>query len=227
VAIGAVAILIVLVCTAGGMAWAWQAANAAPAPASVQALPAPTQEQTSTGAVASPQPATTATPATTAIPVRRTPTPISSSGSKTANGCAITAQDVAGEQHLLDLLNSHRAAAGVAPLTLSPLISRASREHSCDMFQHQQLSHTGSDGSSPFARIRATSIAYTTAGENIGDSDGYALTKGLDLIDHNMMAEPLTSGNHHWNIVNAAYTQVGLGVIYTNGELWFTEDFAG
>ncbi len=41
------------------------------------------------------------------------------------------------------------------------------------------------------------------------------------------MAEPLTTGNHHWNIINAAYSRVGLGVIYQGGALYFTEDFAG
>src|SRR5262249_20099509 len=144
----------------------------------------------------------------TSAPTPSTPRPLPSTGAgtsiSTANGCPITAQDVAGEQYLLGLLNAHRAAAGAAPLTFSTMISRASREHSCDMFQHHQLSHTGSDGSSPFARIRATGIKYVTAGENIGDSNGYALAKGLDLLDGDMMGEPLTHGNHHWNIVNPA-----------------------
>src|SRR5262249_54673336 len=159
----------------------WQVANASSAPA--QSSLSAKQEQTPAAASRSPQPSS---PSTTPAPVRRTPTSVSSSGANTANGCDITPQDVAGEQYLLGLLNADRAAAGVAPLTLSEIISRASREHSCDMYQHQQLSHTGSDGSSPFARILTTGIRYTTAGENIGDSDGYAMTKGLDLIDRDM-----------------------------------------
>jgi uncharacterized protein YkwD len=218
VAVGAMVVVVALVCAAAGMAQAWHVANAGPI--STTSSLASKQEYTPASDTSAPQ------PGNTTAPVHDAPTP-STSGSSTANGCQITAQDIAGERYLLGVLNAHRAAAGVAPLSLSATVSRASRQHSCDMFQQQQLSHIGSDGSSPFARIRATGVALTTAGENIGDTNGYAMTQGLDLIDRDMMAEPLTRGNHHWNIVNPAYTQVGLGVIYSNGEMWFTEDFAG
>ncbi len=58
---------------------------------------------------------------------------------------------------------------------------------------------------------------------------GYGLSAGVDTIDAGMMAEPLddSAPNHHWNIVHAAYTQVGIGVIYANGQVWLTEDFIG
>jgi hypothetical protein len=40
-----------------------------------------------------------------------------------------------------------------------------------------------------------------------------------------MMAEPLAEGTHHWNIVNAAFHRVGIGVIDLSGTVWITEDF--
>jgi len=95
------------------------------------------------------------------------------------------------------------------------------------MEQHQQLNHYGSDGSSPFARISAKGVRYSAAGENIGMAGGYGLTGGVAIIDGGMMAEPLVQGDHHWNIVHAAYTQVGLGLIYVGSQLWLTEDFIG
>jgi uncharacterized protein YkwD len=95
------------------------------------------------------------------------------------------------------------------------------------MFLHQQLNHTGSDGSSPFQRISSTGVTYSTAGENIGMAGGYSLTDGVNVIDSSMMGEPLSYGNHHWNIVNPAYTQVGIGIIYANNQVWLTEDFIG
>ena len=153
--------------------------------------------------------------------------PSGSSGGSTSTGCSITSEDQAGEQYLLSLLNQHRAAAGAPPLVLSSTLSVASRQHSCDMFQHQTMSHTGSDGSSPFQRIAAVGISYSTAGENIGMAGGYSLDAGINAIDSGMMAEPNNPGTHHWNIVNAAYKQVGLGVIYQNGQVWLTEDFVG
>lgn len=145
----------------------------------------------------------------------------------TSNGCTISAGDQAGERYVLNLLNQHRAAVGVAALRLNPTLAGVSRQHSCDMFRHQQLSHTGSDGSSPFDRISRAGIAYTTAGENIGMASGYGLYNGLSAIDSQMMSEPTTPGTHHWNIVNAGYSQVGVGVIYQNGQVWVTEDFIG
>lgn len=153
-----------------------------------------------------------------------TTTPGSASSSRT---CAATQAELAGERHLLALLNAHRAAAGVPALALDPALSAAARAHSCDMDQHHHLSHTGSDGSSPVQRIAATGGSYRAAGENIGETVGYALLDGLDREDHDMMAEPLTPGNHHWNIVSPAYTRVGLGVVYRDGQLYFTEDFVG
>jgi uncharacterized protein YkwD len=161
-----------------------------------------------------------ASPAPTPTPQ---PTPPPGGGGQ-SSGCSF---DTAGEQYLLSLLNQHRAAAGAAPLTLSSTLSTASRSHSCDMFTHQNMSHYGSDGSSPFQRIAATGITYSTAGENIGMANGYGLDGGINAIDNGMMAEPATYGTHHWNIVNPAYKQIGLGVVYQNGQVWLTEDFVG
>jgi len=155
-----------------------------------------------------------------------TPTNIPTSGT-TGNGCQITAAQAQAEYHLFTLLNQHRAAAGVNPLALDETLSVASRGHSCDMFQHQNMSHTGSDGSSPWQRIAAVGVTFGTAGENIGATWGYGLTDGVDTTDTNMMTEPLTPGDHHWNIVAAGYTRVGIGIIYANGQMWLTEDFVG
>jgi uncharacterized protein YkwD len=132
-----------------------------------------------------------------------------------------------GESHLLALLNADRAAAGVAPLTLLPALSTGARIHSCDMDLHNNLSHTGSDGSNPAQRISATGTPFSTAGENIGDAGGYGVVGGIDAMDQQMMAEPLAPDTHHWNIVNAAYHQVGIGAIYQYGKIWITEDFVG
>jgi uncharacterized protein YkwD len=131
------------------------------------------------------------------------------------------------EAYLTNLVNQHRAAAGSPPLTLDQTLSLASRAHSCDMQQHQQLSHTGSDGSSPGERISAVGLRFSTWGENIGDSRGMGAQAGIAAIDQAMMAEPLTRGDHHWNIVNPAYTRLGIGVILVGSQVWFTEDFGG
>jgi len=205
-------------------------------PATATATQVPTQPPATATQVPTQPPATatqvsTQPPATATQPAQPTATTAPASGvpssGATRNGCAITTGQAQAEQYLFGLLNQHRAAAGARALQLNETISTASREHSCDMFQHQQLNHYGSDGSSPFQRISATGTSYSTAGENIGMAGGYGLNGGIDIIDNSMMAEPSSRGTHHWNIINAAYTQVGIGVIYANGQVWFTEDFVG
>jgi uncharacterized protein YkwD len=148
-------------------------------------------------------------------------------GGSAGTGCAITPDQAQGEAYLLSLLNQHRADAGVAPLQLNETLSLASRAHSCDMAQQNTLSHTGSDGSSPWQRIQATGTTYTTAGENCGQAGGYALTDAINVIDNSMMAEG-PGGGHHDAIVNSNYTQVGIGIIVdSQGQTWVTEDFVG
>jgi uncharacterized protein YkwD len=234
--VGAVAALALLTCVAGSITWAWAAANGPDlftlgmSGAAPTATPSSPDAPSLTGLPPAPALPTggASTPTTRRTPTRTIPRPTATPATgTTGDGCRVTTQDTAGEQHLLGLLNAHRAAAGVPPLALNATLAREARAHSCDMDQHQRLSHTGSDGSSPFDRMRAVGVTFTAAGENIGAASGFGLTAGLDADDRDMMAEPLTPGNHHWNIVNPAYTQVGLGVIYANGQLWFTEDFVG
>lgn len=177
--------------------------------------------------------ASAATPVPTATKTPRpkataTHTPNSSGDpNKTSNGCAITSQQTQAEQYLLNRLNQHRKDGGVHALTLSTKLSAVSRAHSCDMYQHQKLNHNSSDGTTLTQRILAVGIKAHAWGENIGTASGYGLDGGIDANDNDMMAEPLQQGNHRWNIMNASYTQVGIGIIYINGQEWLTEDFIG
>lgn len=167
---------------------------------------------------------------------RATPTPTKPPASQTSattqpgttsNGCVVTATDAEAEQALLGILNAHRAAVGVAPLALNATLAAASRAHSCDMFEHQMMSHLSSDGTPPLARIQATGVPFSSWGENIGTASGLGVMGGITQIDDGMMSEPLVQYDHHWSIIHAAFTQVGLGVIYANGQVWLTEDFVG
>ena len=174
---------------------------------------------------ATPVPTATKPPRPTATATRAA----SSGGSskKTSNGCAITSQQTQAEQYLVNRLNQHREDAGVKALTLSTKVSAVSRAHSCDMYQHQRLDHNSSDGSTFTQRLQAAGISGYAWGENIGTASGYGLLGGIAANDDDMMAEPLQPGNHRWNIMNPAYTQVGIGIIYINGQEWMTEDFIG
>lgn len=57
------------------------------------------------------------------------------------------------EREVLALVNAERAALGRPPLTLDVRLTAAARRHAEDMRDGCFLSHTGSDGSSPFERM--------------------------------------------------------------------------
>ncbi len=142
-------------------------------------------------------------------------------------GCEVTGATEAGELQLLSLLNQHRAAVGAPRLSLDAGLTRVAWQHSCDMFTHQQLTHRGSDGRDPFQRMAAAGITYQAAAENAGTADGFTLDAGIAAIDGEMMAEPLGQENHHTNIIDPAYSRIGIGIVFTRGQLWITEDFTG
>jgi len=154
-------------------------------------------------------------------------TPDGGVSAQTANGCAITREQIDAEHYILTLLNAHRARTGAPPLALSAALTTGARQHSCDMYQYHLLSHASSDGTSPLARIQASGLAFHTWGENIGTASGQGLIGGVTANDTAMIAEPVVCCDHAWNILNAAHTQVGIGILYVAGTEWMTEDFIG
>jgi uncharacterized protein YkwD len=132
-------------------------------------------------------------------------------------------------QSMLNILNSDRAAAGVAPLTLN--MTETNGTSSCvGSYGHSvHMSQVGSISHDQFPADIC--IAYSTAGENVGESaSGNELTD-LQSLDNQMMAEPHTSStcstttNHACNIINPAFQQVGIGIYNVNNTTWLTEDF--
>ena len=160
------------------------------------------------------------------------PKPVSAGipqGGRTANGCTITAAQAVAEQQILSLLNTHRAAAGDARLTLNPTLSLAARAHSCEMFHLNTLQHLSADGSSPATRFKLPGMTVLHWAENVGNGPmmGNDALTVINQLDAQMMAEPNQTGTHRANIVSRASTGVGVGVIIAQGQVWLTEDFVG
>lgn len=68
----------------------------------------------------------------------------------------------------LDLINDYRQQNGLKPLTLDPMLTEAAKAHSRDLAKSDRISHYGSDGSSPWDRVKRTGYAAKVAAENIG-----------------------------------------------------------
>lgn len=110
--------------------------------------------------------------------------------------------DTSTEQEILKLVNAERSKAGVKPLTLNWELSRVAKFKSEDMRDNNYFSHTSPTYGSPFDMIKNFGISYSAAGENIA--------AGQKTADEVMKAWMNSSG-HKANILNANYTQLGVG----------------
>ncbi len=121
---------------------------------------------------------------------------------------------------VLAATNAYRAQAGCAPLILSPLLTTSAQRHTDDMAYNNFVSHTGSDESSPWDRIRATGYTYSRAAENI--AAGYTCPQQVAEAWYN-------SDGHRANMLNCALTEIGVGYTHNEASLYkyyWTQDFA-
>ncbi len=91
--------------------------------------------------------------------------------------------------------------APAAALAWSAPLTQAAERHSQDMVARNFFSHTGSDGSTLTVRVNATGYAWSNLGENI--AAGYS---GVN----NVMTGWMASDGHCANLMNPAFTEVGL-----------------
>ena len=125
--------------------------------------------------------------------------------------------DVAAEQIMLAYVNQQRTQRGYAALRLDPTLTAVARAHSADMFQHSYFSHDTPAGRTPFDRMQAAGITYTSAGENI------AYAPNVTIADTGLMNSP----EHRANILRPQFTRIGIGIV--SGGLFeemYTQDFA-
>ena len=120
------------------------------------------------------------------------------------------------EQEVVRLVNEQRVQNGLKPLTENWELSRVARYKSQDMVDNRYFSHTSPTYGSPFQMIRDFGISFRRAGENIA----YGQRTPQAVVNAWM-----NSPGHRANILNAAYTQIGVGYV-SNGNYW-TQMFIG
>ena len=120
------------------------------------------------------------------------------------------------ENEVIRLVNEIRVSNGLKPLTANWELSRIARYKSEDMSDNRYFSHTSPTYGTPFQMIRAFGLSYRAAGENIAYGYGTpaAVVNGW-----------MNSSGHRANILNASYTQIGVGYC-ANGNYW-TQMFIG
>ena len=120
------------------------------------------------------------------------------------------------EREVIRLVNAARAKHGLPALKENWELSRVARYKSQDMVDHRYFSHTSPTYGSPFQMIRAFGLSFRTAGENIayGQRTPQAVVTAW-----------MNSSGHRANILNASYTQIGVG--YVAGGNYWTQMFIG
>ena len=120
------------------------------------------------------------------------------------------------EQEVIRLVNEQRVKNSLNPLTENWELSRVARYKSQDMVDNRYFSHTSPTYGSPFQMIRAFGISFRQAGENIA----YGQRTPQAVVNAWM-----NSSGHRANILNASYTQIGVGYVAA-GNYW-TQMFIG
>ncbi|MEU8570502.1 CAP domain-containing protein [Streptomyces pathocidini] len=153
------------------------------------------------------QPASDASKAPAASP---TASP-SSSKSATPSLSAPASGDTA---RVVELVNSERSKAGCSPVTVDEKLTKAAQDHSKDMAEHGNMSHTGSDGSDAGERITRAGYSWSTYGENV--AYGYSTPEQV-------MEGWMSSPGHKRNILNCDYKEIGVGL--AQPDHYWTQDF--
>ncbi|MBA2950099.1 CAP domain-containing protein [Streptomyces sp. PSKA28] len=174
----------------------------------------PATTSPSTPKTTAPKPETTSspgTPSTAGTPKTTEPTSATPASPSTPTAPASASGSVA---RIVELVNNERSKAGCSPVTLNATLSKAAQAHSEDMAEHQNMSHTGSDGSSPGDRITRAGYSFSTYGENV--AYGYSSPEQV-------MAGWMSSPGHKANILNCSFKEIGVGLAQPND--YWTQEF--
>lgn len=107
--------------------------------------------------------------ATQPTPSGNVSTPVTPSGG--GANCSYS-QNAGYVNQIAAMINQERANAGLPALTVNSLLASAAQGHAADMACNNNISHTGSDGSSAYARILASGYAPSYAEEIIYGGGG-------------------------------------------------------
>lgn len=126
---------------------------------------------------------------------------------------------------VFDLVNEYRSEKNLQPLTLNLELSLAAEKHSEDMAINDFFSHEGSNGSKLSDRTITAGYESSYVGENI--AAGY-------ITAEEVVKAWIDSPEHHKNIVNPNYQEIGLGYYYlendtgeSNYKRYWTQNFGG
>lgn len=108
-------------------------------------------------------------------------------------------------EQVLALVNAERAKHGLNALTLSKEVTRVAVIKAEDMAESAYFDHTSPTYGTPFEMLSDFGISYKSAGENIAAGQ---------KTPEDVMNSWMNSEGHRANILNASYTELGVGIAY-------------
>jgi uncharacterized YkwD family protein len=114
------------------------------------------------------------------------------------NSSTLTSQ----EQQMLNLINQARAQNNAPPLQADMQVTNVARVKAQDMIDNNYFSHNSPKYGNPFDMMKSFGISYVEAGENIAGNQNVQNA-------HNAL---MNSPGHRKNILNPAFTHIGLGI---------------
>lgn len=115
------------------------------------------------------------------------------------------------------MTNAARVTHGLNFLTWNEVVKDTARKHSADMAKNNYFNHTNLRGESPFDRMKADNIRFSTAGENLatGQLSSIFAHEGL-----------MNSLGHRENILQKDFRELGVGVDFSSDKRpYYTENF--
>ncbi|MFT6289814.1 MAG: hypothetical protein ACJAR2_000399 [Ilumatobacter sp.] len=105
-------------------------------------------------------------------------------------------------QDVLDLVNVERTSRGLGALKLNAKLNEAALLHSADQAFHGRIFHDSPNGTDPGQRIALQGYEFSTWGENV--AAGFRSPGSV-------MVAWMASPGHCRNILNPAFTELGVG----------------
>jgi|GEM_PF-494184 len=102
------------------------------------------------------------------------------------------------------LINDYRRSRGLKPLKLDAQLTNAAKAHSRDLARWDRISHYGSDGSSPWDRVKRAGFNAKLAAENVGT--------GQNSIDE-VFKDWQKSPGHNKNLLLADAESMGIALV--------------
>ena len=204
---------------------------------------APPPTATSARATAAPSPSTSASthprrhhharPRPSPSPASPSPTLANTARAKTSPAPAAPALGLsAAAQQVLARINQARSQAGLAAYTVSSGLDTSAARHTSVMAAGCGLSHQCPGEPALGDRETAAGVAWTAAGENIGEGGPVAGTTAAIAqmavgLTQSMLDEKPPDDGHRLNILSSAFRHVGISVFRdSSGTVWMTQDFS-